>query len=285
LPLKLANRRWIGVWDNLRPACLAALTCIPGGPVRFFCMVRMVKSKAGAVVSNGAPAKPRIAVFDDEADFTKLVKECLKRDFQVVIPDSQRELSRLVSTGEVDAVLLDIGLPDDSGISIAQGLRYLSDVPIVFLTGFSSEDLIVKGLNIGADDYVTKPFQPEVLLARIRNVLRRRAERMAAGRRVISFGSVSFEVRQRFLQSASGERVALTEKEALILLILAEAGNAVVSRNDLFRQIHGRNWDQMSREIDVHVSHLRAKLVDVCGIDNPLSSIRGVGYCLNLEQD
>jgi DNA-binding response OmpR family regulator len=59
----------------------------------------------------------------------------------------------------------------------------------------------------------------------------------------------------------------------------------VVSRNDLFRQIHGRNWDQMSREIDVHVSHLRAKLVDVCGIDNPLSSIRGVGYCLNLEQD
>lgn len=247
-------------------------------------MVSVVTSESGALLANGASAKPRIAVFDDEADFTRLVKECLKGDFHVVLPDSQHELSRLVSAGEVDAVLLDIGLPDDDGISIAQGLRYLSDVPIVFLTGFSSEDMIVKGLNIGADDYVTKPFQAEVLLARIRNVLRRRAERPAAGRRVISFGGVSFDVRQRVLQAAGGERVALTEKEALILLILAEAGNAVVSRNDLFRQIHGREWDQMSREIDVHVSHLRAKLADICGTDNPLSSIRGVGYCLNLEQ-
>lgn len=247
-------------------------------------MVPVVSSESVALRSSGASAKPRIAVFDDEADFTRLVQECLKLDYHVLIPESPQELGRLVAAGAVDAVLLDIGLPGDNGISIAQGLRYLSDVPIVFLTGFSSEDMIVKGLNIGADDYVTKPFQPEVLLARIRNVLRRRAERPVAGRRVISFGRVSFDVRQRFLQVAGGERVALTEKEALILLILAEAGNAVVSRNDLFRQIHGREWDQMSREIDVHVSHLRAKLVDACGIDNPLSSIRGVGYCLNLEQ-
>lgn len=247
-------------------------------------MVPVVTSESGAVLPNGASAKPRIAVFDDDPDFTRLVKESLKGDFHVVIPDSQHELSRLVSVGDVDAVLLDIGLPDDNGISIAQRLRYLSDVPIVFLTGFSSEDMIVRGLNIGADDYVTKPFQREVLLARIRNVLRRRAERPVAGRRIITFGDVSFDVRQRVLQAADLQRIALTEKEAMILLILAEAGNAVVSRNDLFRQIHGRDWDQMSRELDVHVSHLRAKLVDVCGTENPVSSIRGVGYCLNLEQ-
>jgi DNA-binding response OmpR family regulator len=246
-------------------------------------MVPVATSGSGELLANSASAKPKIAVFDDEPDFTRLVKECLKGDFHVVIPDSQLELSRLVTTGDVDAVLLDIGLPDDNGISIAQGLRYFSDVPIVFLTGYSSEDMIVKGLNIGADDYVTKPFQPAVLLARIRNVLRRRAERPAVARMIISLGSVSFDVRQRVLLAADEQRVALTEKEAMILLILAQAGNAVVSRNDLFRQIHGRNWDQMSRDIDVHVSHLRAKLVEVCESDNPLSSIRGVGYCLNLE--
>jgi DNA-binding response OmpR family regulator len=255
-----------------------------GSSAHLFIMVPVATSGSSELLANATSAKPRIAVFDDEPDFTRLVKECLKGDFHVVIPDSQLELSRLVSAGELDAVLLDIGLPDDNGISIAQGLRYFSDVPIVFLTGYSSEDMIVKGLNIGADDYVTKPFQPAVLLARIRNVLRRRAERPAAERRIISFGSVSFDVRQRMLRAAGEQRVPLTEKEAMILMILAEAGNAVVSRNDLFRQIHGRNWDQMSREIDVHVSHLRAKLVEICGSDNPLSSIRGVGYCLNLEQ-
>jgi len=213
-----------------------------------------------------------------------LVRECLKREFVVLDPKTPQELSGLVARGEVDAVLLDIGLPDEDGISIAQRLRYLSDVPIVFLTGFSSEDMIVKGLNIGADDYVTKPFQPEVLLARIRNVLRRRAERPVAGRKPISLGGASFDVRNRVVLGRDGRRVTLTEMEAMILLILAESGNAVVSRDSLFRLVHGRKWDQMSREIDVHVSHLRSKLGEVCIADNPLSSVRGVGYCLNLDR-
>ena len=252
----------------------------------FLYLRTVATSESPVSFAHVASAKPRIAVFDDDADFSRLVKVTLQSDFLVLFPKDQEELFDLVSSGGVAVVLLDIGLPGDDGISIAQRLRYLSEVPIVFLTGYSSEDMIVKGLNIGAADYVTKPFQSDVLRARIRNVLRHRAERPASGRTTISFANkCTFDLPTRVLQGAAGRRVALTETEALILLVLAEAENQVVSRDDLFRQLHGREWDQMSREIDVHVSRLRGKLGDVCGIDNPLSSVRGVGYCLTLDRN
>jgi DNA-binding response OmpR family regulator len=225
---------------------------------------------------------PRLVALEDDPDCCKLIQACLRADYSTVFANSGAELLRLVDDSAVDVILLDVGLPDDDGFSIARQIRRTSDVPIVFLSGYASEDMIVKGLNIGGGDYVTKPFSREVLVARIRNSLTRISEQQVTAPRHLQLGEVVFHVRERDLVGANGCCLKLTEMESLILLVLAQAGSEPVSRNELFRRIHGREWDQMSRELDVHVSHLRSKLAEIFDTENPLISLRGVGYCLQL---
>jgi DNA-binding response OmpR family regulator len=225
---------------------------------------------------------PRLVALEDDPDCCKLIRACLKADYSTVFANNGAELLRLVEDGAVDVILLDVGLPDDDGFSIARQIRRTSDVPIVFLSGYASEDMVVKGLNIGGGDYVTKPFSREVLVARIRNALTRVGEQQVVTPRRLQLGEVVFDVHKRDLVGANGCCLKLTEMESLILLVLAQAGSAPVSRNELFRRIHGREWDQMSRELDVHVSHLRSKLAELFDTENPLISLRGVGYCLQL---
>ena len=227
--------------------------------------------------------KARVAVLDDDADFCKLVRASLRGDFSVTLIENHHQLIALIDSRSVDVILLDIGLPEQDGISIAKQIRATSDIPLIFLSGYSSEDMVAKGLNIGGDDYVTKPFQKKVLLARIRNALRRKEEKTTLPASNIQLGNVVFYFRERTLTGVDSRTIALTETEALILLVLAQAESQVVSRGELFRRIHGREWDRMSRKLDVHASHLRRKLGEICGSTNPLISIRGIGYCLNLS--
>jgi DNA-binding response OmpR family regulator len=225
----------------------------------------------------------RVAILDDDADFSRLLRILLGSEYEVLVPEGGAHLCQLVDEGKVDCIVLDIGLPDEDGISIAQRIRTTSSIPILFLSGFSSEDMIVKGLNIGADDYVTKPFKSEVLLARVRSALRRGREHLPAEPSLkIQFTDVLFEVRDQRLVNTSGQVVRLTEMETLILCKLAQADKQELSREELFRRVYGRDWDVLNRGIEVHLSHLRRKLTDVSGVENPIVGLRGVGYRLNL---
>ncbi|MCX7143328.1 MAG: response regulator transcription factor [Proteobacteria bacterium] len=226
--------------------------------------------------------QPRVAVLDDDADLCKLLRFLLEKEYEVVMADSGAHLRHLVDEGAVDVIVLDIGLPDDDGISIAQKIRTTSSIPLVFLSGYSSEEMIVKGLNIGGDDYVTKPLQPEVLLARVRNALRRAEQQPTQPMANITFGDVTFEVRDQRLTNADGRSVKLTEMEALILSALAHAENQTLSREEMFRRIYGRDWDLLNRGLEVHLSHLRRKMTEVSGLENLIVGLRGVGYRLNV---
>ncbi|MFZ4479999.1 MAG: response regulator transcription factor [Rhodoferax sp.] len=228
--------------------------------------------------------QPRIAILDDDADMSRLLRFLLQKEYEVVTPGDGMQLCHLVDEGAVDVIVLDIGLPDEDGISIAQRIRTTSSIPIIFLSGYSSEEMIIKGLNIGADDYVTKPFQTEVLLARVRSALRRGKEHAPALPQLnIQLGDVLFEVRDQRLVKADGQLVKLTEMEALILSTLAQADNQMISREEMFRRIYGREWDLLNRGLEVHLSHLRRKLTEVSGVGNPIIGLRGVGYRLNLD--
>ena len=227
--------------------------------------------------------QPRVAVLDDDADLCKLLRFLLEKEYEVIMAGGGAQLRRMVDEGAVDVIVLDIGLPDEDGISIAQKIRTTSSIPLVFLSSYSSEEMIVKGLNIGGDDYVTKPFQPEVLLARVRNALRRAEQQPAQPLLNMQLGEVTFEVRDQRLTHADGRNVKLTEMEALILSTLAHAEGQTLSREDLFRRIYGRDWDLLNRGLEVHLSHLRRKLTEVSGIENTIVGLRGVGYRLNLQ--
>lgn len=228
--------------------------------------------------------RPRVAVLDDDAALRKLLNAVLRRDYEVLMAHNGAELRRFVDAGKVDAIVLDIGLGDEDGIAIARQIRSTSSVPLVFLSGYSSEDMIVKGLNIGGDDYVTKPFQAEILLARLRNALRRGKEQPAPRvPAVIRAGNLTFEVRQQCLVNSDGRSVKLTEMEAQILSALALADEQTLSRDELFRRIHGRDWDPDSRSLEVHLSHLRKKLGQVSDAENPIIGIRGLGYRLTVK--
>ncbi len=225
----------------------------------------------------------RVAVLDDDADLCKLLQFLLAREYEVVMPGDGAQLQILVEQGAVDLVVLDIGLPKEDGILIAQRIRATSSIPLIFLSGYSSEEMIVRGLNIGADDYVTKPFQPEILLARVRNALRRGELHPLQAVRNLQLGDVTFEVGEQRLSNAHGLSVKLTEMEALILALLANAEAQTVSREEIFRRVYGRDWDTLNRGIEVHISHLRRKLADVSEVQSTIVGLRGMGYRLKLQ--
>jgi DNA-binding response OmpR family regulator len=228
--------------------------------------------------------QPRVAVLDDDADLSRLLHHLLRTDYQVLMPRNAAQLYKLVDDDLVDVILLDIGLPDEDGISIAKRIRTTSSMPIVFLSGYSSEEMIIKGLNIGGDDYVTKPFQSEVLLARLRSALRHGKEHPHSVQHLnIQLGDVTFEVREQRLVKADGTSFKLTEMEALILAALAQADDQSLSREEMFRRVYGRDWDMLNRGIEVHISHLRHKLSEASGHEDPILGLRGVGYRLNLR--
>jgi DNA-binding response OmpR family regulator len=179
--------------------------------------------------------------------------------------------------------LLDIGLAQEDGILIAQKIRATSSIPIVFLSGYSSEEMIIRGLNVGADDYVTKPFQSGILLARVRSALRRGELHPLQAVHNLQLGDVTFEVSEQRLSNARGLSIKLTEMEALILALLANADAQTLSREEMFRRVYGRDWDTLNRGIEVHISHLRRKLAEVSAVQSTIVGLRGVGYHLNLQ--
>jgi DNA-binding response OmpR family regulator len=224
----------------------------------------------------------RALVVDDEVPLADVVASYLRREhFEVIVCHSGAEALTAAREVDPDVVVLDLGLPGIDGVEVCRQLRTFSDAYVVMLTARDTEMDTIVGLSVGADDYVTKPFSPRELVARIRAMLRRprtvgaAAQEVAAPARV--FGRLSIDVasRQVFID---GELIALTRTEFDILAALSSRPGQVWSRRQLIEAVWGEPWVGNDHLVDVHVGHLRRKLGDDPTEPRFVFTVRGVGY-------
>ncbi len=216
-----------------------------------------------------------ILLIEDEVEIADLLELYFEREgFRLVhARDGESGLQRLGS-GDVRMVLLDIGLPGIDGLEVCRRIRSQSDIPVIMLTARDAEVDKIVGLEIGADDYVTKPFSPRELVARAKAVLRRGDERPAEPR-VITVGGFSIDSGRRSVTTPAGEEVHPTAREFDLLWHLARHSGLVQSRNQLLESVWGYDYFGETRTVDVHVRQLRKKLDGL-----PLETVWGVGYRL-----
>jgi two-component system OmpR family response regulator len=221
-----------------------------------------------------------VLIVDDDERLYELLAQYLAENGVIAKRAATGPLGlKAIESGEsFDAVLLDIMLPGLDGLSLLKRVREKSQIPVIMLTAKGDETDRVVGLELGADDYLAKPFSPRELLARLRAVLRR--TQVDPNKEQLSVGSMSFDVAARSVQR-DGRAVELTGLEFDLLLALARRAGRVVPRGNLL-ELAGRNDVNVSdRTVDVHVSHIRKKLGDDDAV--LLKTVRGVGYVLTRE--
>jgi DNA-binding response OmpR family regulator len=227
----------------------------------------------------------RVLVVDDEPSVHEVVRAYLEREGFIVLSASDgREALRLAEERRPALIVLDLNLPDVSGEDIAREVRRRSDVPILMLTARSGEDDRVSGLELGADDYLTKPFSPRELVARIKAVLRRAADNDAPllARMYLDDGSLVLDT-DRHEVTLAGERVELTASEFRLLVALARHPGRVYSRTELVERLPGHESGGYERTIDAHVKNLRRKLGDEPRNPRYVVTVHGVGYKLGVH--
>jgi two-component system OmpR family response regulator len=228
---------------------------------------------------------PHILVVDDDREIRELLARFLERHrLRVTAVRDAREARRAWGSANFQLVVLDLMLPGEGGLDLARWMQAQADVPIVMLTAMGEETDRIVGLELGADDYLAKPFNPRELLARIRAVLRRagdRSERRAeAAAKVLHFSGWTLEPARRRLLNPDSAEVALTGGEFDLLLALAERPNRVLTRDMLLDLLRGRQAGPFDRAIDVAVSRLRRKLEDDGRHAQLIKTVRGGGYVL-----
>ena len=221
----------------------------------------------------------RILVVDDEPRITRLVRDYLENaGFAVTAAHDGPEALMRARTERPDLVVLDLGLPGLDGLDVTRSLRRDSGVPIIMLTARDDEADRIVGLELGADDYVTKPFSPRELVARVRAVLRRRdaaaevAETLTAGDLILDVPRMRAEV--------GGRRVELTTTEFQLLTAMARQPGRVFTRSQLLDAIHGIAFESYERAIDAHVKNIRRKIEPDPRAPRHLLTVYGVGYRL-----
>lgn len=220
----------------------------------------------------------KVLVIEDDVLFGEMTEQLLRKEgHEVVLVRSGREGLEQLQSFAPDAVILDLGLPDGSGFDFCKSIRAVSDVPILVVSGRSDEMDKVLALELGADDYTTKPFAPRELMARLRAAMRR-AGSVATTPIEVDIGPYRVDGR-RFEVTMNGEIIdALTAREVELLLYLTRHAGRAVDREELFREVWGQEGLGRSRTVDAHVSSLRSKLPEL-----PLTTVRGKGYRLDME--
>jgi len=226
-----------------------------------------------------------ILVVDDDAAIRELVREYLsEHDYQVSVAETGGEMDKILAVDHVDLVILDLKLPDEDGLAIARRLRESLDLPIIILTGRKEEADRVMGLELGADDYVTKPFSQRELMARIKAVLRRTEQKRASRRqetvRAYRFAGWELTTGTRRLKSPDGRNVELTNSEYALLVAFLRAPQKILSRDQLLEssRLHDDIYD---RSIDVQILRLRRKVEESPNQPKLIRTERGTGYYLN----
>ena len=219
----------------------------------------------------------RVLVVDDEPKIVQLARDYLEHaGFAVVVAHDGKAALASVRAHKPDLVVLDLGLPELDGLDVARTIRQESSVPIVMLTGRSEESDKLVGLEIGADDYVTKPFSPKELVARVRAVLRR-TERPRADSEIVRVGEVVLDV-PRMRATVSDRPVELTPTEFQLVTTLAREPGRVFTRAQLLDAVHGVAFESYERAIDAHVKNIRHKLEPDPGRPRFVLTVYGVGY-------
>lgn len=219
----------------------------------------------------------KILVVDDEAEIARLVRAYLERaGFAVVTAGEGREALAVFRHERPQLVVLDLNLPGMDGLDVCREMRRASDVPIIMLTARLEETDRLIGLELGADDYVVKPFSPREIVARVRAVLRR-AEGAPARPEVATSGGVELDLTRR-TASANGKPLDLTAMEFDLLALLVEHPGQVFTRLQMLDRAQGDAYEGYERTIDAHVKNLRKKLGDDSQDPRFIETVRGVGY-------
>jgi DNA-binding response OmpR family regulator len=226
-----------------------------------------------------------VMLVEDERKLRDLVRSYLERaGFTVLSTGSGAEAIMLASSASPDLIVLDLGLPDVPGETVAREVRAIAATPIVMLTARSAEDDRIRGLELGADDYVTKPFSPRELVLRVQAILRRGG--MATEQGVTSYGEGGLVIDQPRRQvTVHGAEVSLTPTEWGILVALATVPGRVYSRFELINRVRGYEFEGYERTVDSHVKNLRRKIEDDPGNPRIVQTVLGGGYRLGLAPD
>lgn len=230
---------------------------------------------------------PHILIVEDDRDVSTLVARFLRaNDMRVSMASDSRAMDKELREGRIDLVILDVMLPNEDGLSICRRLRALSNLPIIMLTAKAEHVDRIVGLEIGADDYLTKPFNPRELLARIRSVLRRSSGGSvdaASSGNVLTFEGWRLDRHTRQLHNADGARVALTGAEFDLLVVFCERPRRVLRRDQLIDLTQGRAANPFERSIDILVSRLRQKMEKDPKEPVFFQTIRSGGYMFSPE--
>jgi DNA-binding response OmpR family regulator len=221
---------------------------------------------------------PRILVVDDDPLTVELIRTYLEKEsWQVLTSDNGSDALSLVRQRQPDLVILDLMLPKIDGLDVCRVLRAESDIPIVMLTARTTEEDILTGLELGADDYITKPFSPRQLVARIRTALRRiKARPIHTDQDTLSFGDLVISL-ARHEVTFKGYLITLTPREFKLLVMMAREPGRVFSRQQLLEYAFGPESESLERTVDYHIMNLRRKLDDVQAA-HYVQTVFGVGY-------
>ena len=227
------------------------------------------------------PHARHILIVDDDAEIRDMLRDFLvKNGHRVSTAADGREMTRMLTQWSIDLVVLDVFLPEKDGITLCRELRTRSDVPVIMLTAASTEVDRIVGLEVGADDYLVKPFSPRELLARIRAVMRRAGAPRAASHtpKVLGFSGWTLHQGRRELRTADNMVVHLSAGEYEVLSILLERPQQVVERSELLERYRGDGSIPFDRSLDILISRLRRKLKADPGGTDLIKTVRGIGY-------
>ncbi len=223
---------------------------------------------------------PSLLVVEDEPSLARLVRDYLERAaFQVRTSSTAESALRQIAAETPDLIVLDLGLPDRDGLDVIRSVRRTADTPIIVLTARGEESDRIVGLELGADDYMIKPFSPKELVARVRAVLRR-TERHDAREAVISAGPLTIDL-PRMRVTRDDDPIDLTPTEFQLLVTLARDPGRVFTRGHLLDAIHGVMIESYERAVDAHIKNLRRKIERDSAHPELILTVHGVGYRFN----
>jgi DNA-binding response OmpR family regulator len=232
-----------------------------------------------------------ILVVDDEPAIVEILRRSLSaQGYQISTAENGATMRRIISEGTVDLVLLDLGLPGEDGLALMRTLRETTSVAVIVVSGRGEQIDRIVGLEVGADDYVAKPFDLRELGARVRSVLRRTLDKAPArtanaSAEVARFAGWTFDVSARRLESPQGKAVDLTSGEFDLLAALVKSAGRVLSRDELLEATRNREAGPFDRTIDVQVGRLRRKIEADPQRPELIKSVRGAGYVLTCKVD
>lgn len=224
----------------------------------------------------------KILIVEDEEKIARFIElELIHEGYKVIKADNGRTGLEIAERGEADLIILDVMLPEINGLEVLRRIRKVSEVPIIMLTARDAVMDKVSGLDAGADDYITKPFAIEELLARIRTALKKRVFTVKKDEDVIRCGLLTLDKMRHKVMYGDTE-IELTNREFTLLQILMENKNIVLTRDVLIEKVCGYNYVGETNVIDVYVRYLRTKIDDVFKV-KIISTVRGLGYVIKDE--